>query len=486
METNQRHYNRASVSTGYDIEYSVLLNGANCDGQITQTAGDRKTHTISFWFKRAPEGTQGGTAAGEINYSSDDMWGTSSEGDTLRFNASDLAFFNEGGTGSQIYTDAKFRDCAAWYHLVLAVDTTQGTAANRLKMYLNGVQQTSFITEEYPDEDAEFKLMQSGQTFYIGAGHGGATSDGGHGYYAEFIIVDGAQKAPTDFGEVDSASGIWKPKEYTGDFNVGSGTNGAYYKFEGTAEGTGAGATGIDSSGNSNTMNFRNQVGGLPDTPTNNFSTWQDQVLFNVASDNPELFDGNTKLVRGSGTGWTTAFSSMAALGGKWYMEFLVPETDIQNAVGVVPVKRTVAGDRNNYYLGQTDDGTVGKHTDGGSVYRAGSGTSSADVSADDIIGVAMDLENSKVHFSVNNTWTNSSDPANNTNGFALTADVPYMWGYSTYNPNKTDNKSNMGGYTSMTISSAANDANGYGNFEYAPPSGFYAFCTKNLAQYGG
>ena len=233
-------------------------------------------------------------------------------------------------------------------------------------------------------------------------------------------------------------------------------------------------------------MNFRNQKGGLPDTPTNNFSTWQGGVLFNVAGDNPELYDGNTRLVRTSGTGWTTAYSSLAASGGKWYMEFLVPETDIQNAVGVVPVERTTQADRNNYYLGQTDDGTVGKHTDGGSVYRAGSGTSSTDISADDIIGVAMDLENSKVHFSVNNTWTNSSDPANNTNGFALTSGAAYMWGYSTYNPNKTDNKSNMGGYTSMTISSAENDANGYGDFEYAPPSGYYALCTKNLAEFGG
>ena len=486
METNQRHFNRGSVSTGYEIETSVGIFGDNTDGQITQTGGDRKTHTVSFWHKRAPEGTQNDTGEGETGYSSNDLWGTASEGDTLRFNDDDLAFFHEGGTGSSLQTNRKFRDYSAWYHFVVAIDTTQGTASNRIKIYVNGVQETSFSTETYPDEDDEFKLMQSGQVFHIAAGHIGTTTINGLGYYADFIIVDGAAKAASDFGEFDEDSGIWKPKKYTGDFNTGSGTNGAHYKFAGTAEGTGAGSTGLDSSGESNNMNFRNQKGGLPDTPTNNFSTWQGGVLFNVAGDNPELYDGNTRLVRTSGTGWTTAYSSLAASGGKWYMEFLVPETDIQNAVGVVPVERTTQADRNNYYLGQTDDGTVGKHTDGGSVYRAGSGTSSTDISADDIIGVAMDLENSKVHFSVNNTWTNSSDPANNTNGFALTSGAAYMWGYSTYNPNKTDNKSNMGGYTSMTISSAENDANGYGDFEYAPPSGYYALCTKNLAEFGG
>jgi hypothetical protein len=151
MEANQRHFNRGSVPTGYEIDTSVGIFGDNTDGQITQTGGDRKTHTISFWHKRAPEGTQDGTGEGETNYSSNDLWGTASEGDTLRFNASDLCFFQEGGTGSSLVSNAKFRDYSAWYHLVVAIDTTQAVAANRIKMYVNGVQLTSFSTETYPD-----------------------------------------------------------------------------------------------------------------------------------------------------------------------------------------------------------------------------------------------------------------------------------------------------------------------------------------------
>ncbi len=126
-----------SAESGYSIDNSVLLVGANCEGEITQTAGDRKTHTISFWHKRAPIGSGVGSGAGEINGAGEDLWGTPSEGDTLRFGSSDLTFFHEGGSGSTLVTDRKFRDCAALYHFVVAIDTTQGTAANRIKIYVN-------------------------------------------------------------------------------------------------------------------------------------------------------------------------------------------------------------------------------------------------------------------------------------------------------------------------------------------------------------
>jgi hypothetical protein len=245
------------------------------------------------------------------------MWGTSSEGDTLRFNTSDLAFFHEGGTGSSLQTNRKFRDYAAWYHIVVAIDTTQGTAANRIKIYVNGIQETSFSAETYPDQNDEFKLMQNGQIFYIGAGHGGTTGYGSQGYYADFYIIDGAQKAATDFGEFDEDSGIWKPKKYTGAFNTGSGTNGAHYKFEGTAEGTGGSATGIDSSGNSNTMNFRNHNGGLTDTPTNNFCTINPLIDQATLAYIPS--HGNTKGPNFAGYG--SAVGTFAVDSGKWYWE---------------------------------------------------------------------------------------------------------------------------------------------------------------------
>ena len=101
----ERNANRGSISTAaYEIEYSVLLDGASSRGEITQTTGDRKTHTISFWHKRAPRGYTTSTADGNMESTTNDMWGTSSEGDTLRFNGSRLAFFQEGGVGANLYT----------------------------------------------------------------------------------------------------------------------------------------------------------------------------------------------------------------------------------------------------------------------------------------------------------------------------------------------------------------------------------------------
>ena len=119
METLARAANRGSISTGFNIDYSLLIDGDNCDGVISQTGGDRKTHTISFWHKRGPRGNYTDDGGGEAESTVNDMWGTSSEGDTLRFNGSDLAFFQNGGSGSSLQTDRTFRDYAAWYHICL-------------------------------------------------------------------------------------------------------------------------------------------------------------------------------------------------------------------------------------------------------------------------------------------------------------------------------------------------------------------------------
>ena len=473
MAFTDRLYNRGSVSTGYSIDNSVLIDGTNSDGQITQTGGDRKTHTISFWHKRAPQGNYTGNADGEAEQTGNDMWGTSSEGDTLRFNTSDLAFFNEGGSGSSLQTDRTFRDYAAWYHIVVAIDTTQGTAANRIKIYVNGIQETSFSAETYPDQNDEFKLMQNGHTFYIGAGHGGTTGYGSQGYYADFYIIDGAQKAASDFGEFDADSGIWKPKKYTGDFNTGSGTNGAHYKFEGTAEGTGSGSTGLDSSGNSNNINFRNHNGGLTDTPTNNFCVMN--MAFKDDINNTatyKLTSGLTKLTVPSATSvaWGPLPATFQLSSGKWYWEmkwdsgttFLVGVMNSDADISSIWTYCTMYRPSNGYkYI----DNVI---TSYGSSQSTG-----------DIIGIALDLDNETLQAYVNN----SSEGAAFGLGTLTKARgyyAPIVWYGDT-----GASSMNFGGHTAMSISSAETDENGYGAFEYAPPSGFYALCTKNLAELG-
>ena len=471
MEALQRMANRGSISTEFTIDNSMLLDGQNTRGEITQTGGDRKTHTISFWHKRAPRGTWNSDSNGGPDETSNDMWGTSSEGDTLRFNTSYLAFFQEGGTGSSLQTNRKFRDFSAWYHFVIAVDTTQGTASNRVKMYVNGVQETSFSAETYPDQNDEFKLMQNGQMFSIGAGHSSQTNYNAQGYYADFYIIDGAALAPTAFGEFDEDSGIWKPKKFTGSFNVGDGTNGAHYKFEGTAEGTGAGSTGLDSSGNSNNMNFQNQDGGLVDTPTNNFCVMNLLVTYGYPT---TLYEGSTK-VEDNSSGYGGAAASFALDNGKWYWEFKAAESTC--FVGVQTLDAEVQTNNNAHEFPET----MGIHPSAPYNYamdvtsQRNDGSITLTFSSSDIYGVALDLDNNTIKYYQNGSAIGSTYSLDGLSSYVLR---PWCATNGTL-------EMNFGGYTSFSISSAAADANGYGDFEYAPPTDYYALCTKNLAEYG-
>jgi len=498
--------NRGSISTGYDIDYSLLIDGQYSDGEISQTGGDRKTHTISFWHKRAPRAHAIHDSDGGPEMTTNDLWGTSSEGDTLRFNASDLAFFLEGGTGGQLYTDRKFQDFSAWYHIVIAVDTTQGTAADRIKMYVNGIQETSFSHEDYPDQNAEFKLMQNGQTLFIGAGHGGNTSINGQGYYADFIIVDGAQKAASDFGEFDEDSGIWKPKKYTGDFNVGSGTNGAHYKFEGTAEGTGSGSTGLDSGGESNNANFENQTGGMLDTPTNNFCVLNMNDATSVSTYRPSLSKGCLKYeATASGAGCIRG--TMGVTRGKWYWEVKVL-TNANGAFGVCTANATIptASSQSNGFIWNSPIGDshsfncyANSHfysyaSRTGTVNNTQSAYASGTMAANDVMSIAFDADNQDIYLAKAGSWTDVIAGQDPTQGGGT--DTAYV--YHSYFDNDEDNvwlpvfgspynqdfEVNFGNPT-FTISSGNADANGYGNFEYAPPTGYYALCTKNLAELG-
>ena len=460
-----------SGAAAHEIEDSVLLVGAHCEGEITQTGGDRKTHTISFWHKRAPIGI--GTGAGEMESTTNDLWGTPSEGDTLRFNGSSLAFFQEGGSGGQIYTTARFRDCSAWYHFVIAVDTTQGTAANRLKMYVNGVLMTEFDTEDYPDQNAEFKLMQNGQVFRIGAGHGGTTTADGQGYNAEFIIVDGAAKAASDFGEFND-NGIWVPKKYTGDFNTGSGTNGAHYKFEGTAEGTGAGSTGLDSSGNSNNMNFENHKGGLPDTPSNNFCTWNILNLGTSGVDTWDLSMGNTELTRDA-NGWSHYFGTIPLSNGKWYWEAEYQVMDY-SVMGWHDVDAIVQGAEPTTGVGGFVNYNGGEMRVDHSETTANYGT----VVNNSIIAVALNMDDNEVTIYRNNTAIVTDYSIGNSANKTV---VPFI---RLHAASAASCSTNFGAAISFGMpGSPSADENGYGTFYYAPPSGYYAICTKNLAEFG-
>ena len=471
METLQRTANRGSISTGFDIANSVKFEDAN-DEYLTRTNAsgtNQRTFTVSFWFKR--------TKLGGVQ----ELWdgGVYSEATRIGFGLSSDELWLDLGYSSlyRSSTTQQFRDTSAWYHIVWKVDTTQSTEADRFRVYVNGAEITDWASRQYPTQNFDTSVA-SGLLARIGSYD--STYHGSSGYMAEFNYLDGLAVAPTEFGEYDDDSGIWIPKEYTGSYPGQS----AYLDFK-DGSNLGANAKGDDTDWTENNITSADQA---TDTPTNNFCTWNILPLYNGT-----IFsfpNGATEVKRTSGTGWTTAYSSMGANKGKWYAEFQVLTSGNYLMNGNVPLAKIQSVSATQFYLGSEANAAAGAGyyssgtTGNDYIYHDGGATESGVVtSAGDIISVAMDCDNNKIHFAVNGSYTNSSNPATNTNGFNMTDDYQFF-AHATLTGSQTW-KNNFGGYTGITISSAASDANGYGTFEYAPPSGYYALCTKNLAEYG-
>ena len=468
METLQRTANRGSISTGFDIDNSVKLEPDNSEyfqRPASGSNGSLTTWTFSLWLKRTELShnnifySQGGY--GRVRFETDD---------TLTF------FFN---SGHELSTTRKFRDTSAWYHIVLAVDTTDGTAANRLKVYVNGVQETMSGTQPSQNEEGDFGKFAS-VTAQLGQFVEGSYYFAG--YMAEFYWIDGIQQAPTEFGEFDSDTGIWKPIEYTGSF----GSEGVYLDFEDAAN------LGDDVSGNGNNFTPINITAAdqATDTPTNNFCTWNPlQTGWNTNYGTGQVIvEGATEAY--ASTNYAAIEGSMAVQSGKWYWESK-PNRTGGIMVGVAALNGIRwAGDTAYWYLGMNAQG-IG--TILGNFYYNGSvvSTDATDWTNGDIVSIALDMDNYKIYMAVNGSWGGTSNPATGTGGYDFSSASNFTSNFVVPAGRiETANSSyvietNFGGYTTMSIASGNSDSSGYGNFEYAPPSGYYALCTKNLAEYG-
>ena len=211
METLQRTANRGSVSTGYDVANSVKLQTSGVNSEFfnytISSAGSRTTGTVSMWIKR--------TTLGVLQY----LW---EQGDTDNDNGRLFARFGTDDTlrvagGSTVFlnTNRVFRDTSAWYHIVVAIDTTSGTADNRARIYVNGVEETSFSTRNNFSQNDNTGTNFEKQ--FIGLSIADESSfQSFSGYMAEVVFQDGVASAPTEFGEFDSVSGIWIPKDASG------------------------------------------------------------------------------------------------------------------------------------------------------------------------------------------------------------------------------------------------------------------------------
>jgi hypothetical protein len=470
----------SAVAGGYTIDNSLKLEADNTE-YLSQTigAGSRTTATYSFWFKRTELGANMQIA------------GISPIGsETTRFliDSNDRIDVESGvgGDNNSLVTNRVFRDTSAWYHFVVAIDTTQATAANRVKVYVNGVQETSFLASEYPAQNTNLTIGVSGYTWRYGAYDN--TYNKSSGYLAEAYYIDAQQLDPTSFGEFDEDTGIWKPIAYTGSF----GSNGHYLDF------SDAGDLGNNSSGVGNdfTLNNITSADQATDTPTNNFCIPQITQYYN-STDTILFTEGGTKLTTGSGTGWRTMHPTMSLANGKWYFEVEAPATNPTSSgimIAITPTKRWTESAYANFYAGQASGDGIGWYLDS-TRFRYDDGTGitppTNTLNAGDIIGIALDMDNNFVYSSINGSWLQNQSSVTGvpTSGVSGTgaetvSDEPHMIGISMYSPSKTINI-NYGGYTTISIASAASDANGYGNFEYAPPSGYYAICSKNLAEFG-
>ena len=476
-----------SASGVYDIDNSVALNRQDNETLSHTYDSDPtnlKKNTFSIWFKRNEldqnQGLYqfGDDASGDHSYIRFTRETFNGSNGFLRgtVNGTGVVFLN---------TATQFRDTSGWYHLVVVWDTTQSTASERLNVYINGVKQTDFATDNRSSvipQNYDTPHGENGKFVLIGEGVYDMST-----YVAETHFVDGQALTASDFGEFDSDSGIWKPKEYTGTY----GNNGFYLDFKNASN------LGEDQSGNNHdfTLNNVSSTNQSNDTPTNNFCT---PLLIQpyLSTDTINFTKGNTKLTTASGTGWRTSMSTMSLSRGKWYFEAKHTGTIDGDAImtSIVPTARFGNSGYPSFYGGQSSGDGLGWYWDSKRFrYDDGSAISppTNTVNSGDILSIALDMDNNYVYSRINGgAWHNNGsadgDPtsgSSGTGGFAV-ADEPHMICTSMYHPNK-DFFVNYGGYNDFTVSSAESDANGYGTFEYAPPSGYYAICTKNLAEYG-
>ena len=434
------------------------------------SSGDLRKWTWSAWVKR-------GTLA---NGSQTIFNGGSSNNTQLRFDSDDTLNFYQysGGYTARLATTQTFRDPGAWMHVVAHWDSDNAAAGDRMKLFVNGTEVTAFGTDTNPALNLDSYFGESGTAVYVGdKGDGAEEMDG---YLAEVCFIDGQNLAPTSFGEFNTDSPtIWQPIDIAG---LTPGTNGFYLDFEDSAN------LGNDAFGGTDfTENNIVAADQATDTPSNNFCTMnplQNRSLLAYS-------EGNNQIV-GYGDGYGRAgYGTMALSAGKWYFEFKVNSTVPGNtSMGIANVNGINAQSSLRFNpFGSGTGYTYGyKHVDGNKVTSGTASSYGNTYTQNDIMSCAFDLENLKIYFAKNGTWQDSGDPTSGATGTGSAFDLQSGENYMP--AQQFDNgptiQYNFGGCSAFDVASANQDGNGYGNFEYAVPSGYLALCTKNLGSDGG
>ena len=449
--------------TGYDVANSVRFNDDDSPklSRVPSSAGNTKTGTISLWVKKT-----------EINqntylYMVDD----GSNQFALRFNNDKIMAFHFNGSSYDfdLQTSALFRDVSSWYHIHLKIDTANSTAIERFKLYVNN---------EYIAFNTTISQNFNGVFFKNSTTHLGVdTVNTNHfdGYFAEFVVIDGTALEPTSFGEFDSDSpNIWKPIDVSG---LTFGTNGLHLDFEN------ASSLGADVSWNGNnfTVNNLTSIDQTTDTCTNNYATLNPLLDVNAT---PTFTEGNLVF---QGTGSTNfAGATIPVSSGKWYVE--VKATTVSGSYPIIGVIDSQSYKRRDstYFVGSdidTNNPSGFAVFSNGDIYHNNDNNFSnltTTYTSGDIIGMALNMDASP-----NTLGFYKNGALEVTINLDTAPSGAYMFASAIHSSTSSAKGEFNFGNPTFSISSGNSDGNGYGNFEYAVPSGYYSLNTKNLAEFG-
>ena len=425
--------------------------------------GSETTGTFSAWIKRSSLGSyqkiycsrQADNEFFLIQFQNDDK---------LQVN------LKIGGTDYlDLRTNAVFRDVSAWLHLVVTIDSANGTQSDRARLYINGTRETSFSTNtNNMSQNINSRINGTAQTLFLGTFSG--SGDYFDGSMTHLHWIDGTAYDSSTFGESDSVSGIWKPKTAP---SVTYGTNGFFLKFENS------GNMDLDSSGNNLTFTTSGTLTQNVDTPSNNFATWNPLIPQGLAYAN-----GNLSVTHDASS-WKTAYGTLAMSGtGKYYFESKVSALGSYQGIGIVDAEQISAsaskfGAESRGYGYKNDASKTNNNSDAsyGATYTTG-----------DIIMCAVDLNAGAIWWGKDGTWLNSATQSEieagtttNAGYTSISNSYVYLPAVQIYGSGTNQLNAGSGYFGTTQVASAGTSPSGGGVFEYDCPTNYQSLSTKGI-----
>jgi hypothetical protein len=456
----------AGSTAPYFLQRSVRLR-SSAQAYFSRTppsSGNTKTFTFNLWIKR------GFLSTNQDIYFTNAGGGTFAAISWTTSNAITFTSVNSSVASAELVTAAVYRDVSSWYMLTFVADTTQATASNRVKIFVNGVQVTALNTATYPALNYDFQMNNT-----LVQNIGRPATFPSDFYIAEVNFINGQALTPSSFGQTDPITGVLQPKEYTGAY----GTTGYYLNFEDNSAATAA-AIGKDSSGNGNnwTPNNISVTAGVTydsmlDVPTLTSTTQANYPTLNVigpGNAGGTYSNANLSFLSGVANQWRSGISTMYLPSGKFYFEATIQVLGANNFLMIgacgIQTNATVYGN----YTGLAANGwsVQCNGTTGGTKYNNGGATNVSNATfanwlVNDVLQCAVDVTNGRIWFGKNNTWLEGVPSAGTGASFT-----------------------NLTGSIAPSIScysSAAQLAANCGQrpFSYTPPTGFIALNAYNL-----